>query len=117
MTQPSLPPDKSGGYQVDLDVMRRDAASWEAAEGEVSGALSAARGAALSPSDWSWVGGDTGLTQAYSAAHQWAVGLLEGAASNCAGLSQALYDAADQYEAQETATTGKLKGIDTDGGN
>lgn len=117
MTPPALPPDKPGGYQVDLDAMRQDAASWETAKAEVSGALSAARGAALSPSDWSWVGGDTGLTEAYSAAHQWAVGLLEGAERNCAGMSQALYSAANQYEEQETATTGKLKGIDMDGGN
>ena len=78
----------------------------------MSGALSAARGASLSTSDWSWIGGDIGLTEAYNAAHQWAVGLLEGATSNCGGMSEALYSAATAYEEQETAATGKIHGID-----
>lgn len=117
MGQP-LPPDTGGSTSEDLDAMRRDAAAWHDSAARMGHAVAAAQGLQLGEYDFSFLGVDSGLVDAYRAMHGWALGLLEGARENLDRMGSTLEQTASTYAAhdEESANSfGKLN--DGAGGN
>lgn len=98
-----LPPDSPDTYEADLEAMRRDAGVWDGAAERMSAAHASAQQLALSGHDLSLISQHTRLDVAYQEIHQWAVGLLQGAHTNLAGMANALRESAAAYEAEEAS--------------
>lgn len=72
------------------------------------GAVATAQGLQLGGYDFSVIGVDSGLADACRAAHQWALGLLQGAQTNLDELGTALAQTADTYQATDDAGAGSF---------
>jgi hypothetical protein len=117
MGQP-LPPDTGGSTSEDLDAMRRDARAWRDSAARMGHAAAAAQGLQLGEYDFSFLGIDSGLVDAYRETHRWALGLLQGAQENLGRMGSALEETANTYAAHDEAAAdsfGKLN--DGPGGN
>jgi hypothetical protein len=117
MGQP-LPPDTGGSTSEDLDAMRRDARAWHDSAARMGHAVTAAQGLQLGEFDFSFLGIDSGLVDAYRETHRWALGLLRGAQANLESMGTELEHTANTYQASDEAGADSFGSLDDgSGGN
>lgn len=117
MVQPP-PPDSPGTVYEDFRAMEREAGVWRAAGQEMGDAAAAAEGLQLGDYDFSFLGAESGLVDAYRSIQQWATGLLRGAQTNLDNMATELAQVVTTAGAAEEANAGSFDNIEEgQGGN
>lgn len=109
------PTETKGHIEVDLNMMREEAAEWAECAIKMSEAAKNAQSLSLEIQDFSFAGPMVGLVEAYGTLQQSMARLLGEASSRLGDMASGLNQTADNYEQQDTESARKIANSYTGG--